>query len=215
MWLSGTRFCRRCPDCCQCLGAIVQEWLVEKRKVPRSPGPQPFPSSLQGDSASMSSTTWGSFQGCSTLEKRSSLVHRGTGRCGALRPSPPVTLGQCPLPSRPLPWRPRRTQRGPAELFPLPFPRTRRGCPSGVSCRQPNLQRSKWAPPPAPHPRAHASAGADSQSRTPKARTMGATATQVNAPHSAVLGLRFPSGTCAHWRGACPPQGTTTLSQNK
>ena len=220
MRLSGTRFCRHCPDCCQRLGSIVQKWLVEKRKVPRSPGLQPFPSSLQGDSASMSSTAWGNFQGCSTLEKRSSLVHRGTGRCGALGPSPLVTLGQSLLPSQPLPWRPRRTQRGPAELFLLPFPQNPARMPERrlvQTAKSPELKVGAWpwAPSPAPHPGAHAqgrpaSAGVDSQSRAPKTRAMGVTATQVNAPHSAVLGLRFPSGTCARWRGACPPQGTTT-----
>ena len=38
--------------------------------------------------------------------------------------------------------------------------------------------------------------------------------TQVNAPHSAVLGFHFPLGTCARWTGTCPPHGTVTQSLN-
>lgn len=135
----------------------------------------------------------------------------GAGRWGRHLLSP---WGSLPSHRGPCPGSPVGRSVAPLSSSPFPSPRTRRGC------RQPNLQRSKWAPPPAPPPGAHAqgrpaSAGADSQSRNPKARAMGATATQVDAPHSAVLGLRFPSGTCAHWRGACPPRGTTTRSQNK
>ena len=66
----------------------------------------------------------------------------GAGRWGRLLLSPWGSLSshRSPCPGGPV-------GRSVAPLSSSSFPshRTRRGCPNGVSCRQPNLQSSKWA----------------------------------------------------------------------
>lgn len=155
--------------------------------MPRSPGPQPFPPPCRGTVPARLAPLGGISRDV-PLWKNGAVWSTGelggAGRWGRHLLS---LWGSLPSHRGPCPGGPVGRSVAPLSSSPFPSPRTRRGC------RQPDLQRSRWAPPPAPPPAAHAqgrpaSAGADSQSRTPKARAMGATATRECPP----LGCSWP-----------------------